>query len=329
MLNELSEIYTPNIRRATITDRIESIYLSALRVTLLTVATILLVGAVIWAVASVTKIIKSPTSVAEKSSIVTSSEVVNQVSQSSEDKTEKAGEISDLHEKTLYYDNFVKRYFSLFHLKYQPYSRSDDKQLTTGEFDDLTINSSTRLDLIRKGQLDFVSDKKDLETFLPVVSEASSSPVTNDRLKKYLSATKRPVATQVLRFRTESRRGWNAFSQSCASWYESPIGCAVTRRVEVPYNEPVTVMRYPEGLASPSEILKTYQDKYFAMLAERRRVNSEEVTSERQEIITGQAAGWSGLSRSIMVLGGFLLLMFFFLLVAIERHLRLRSTSLE
>ncbi|MFL0587740.1 hypothetical protein ACH0BU_14000, partial [Sphingomonas olei] len=65
---------------------------------------------------------------------------------------------------------------------------------------------------------------------------------------------------------------------------------------------------------------------HFQLLAERRERNASEAASQRDEIVRGHAAGWNGLSQSILIAGGFLVLMFFFLLVAIERHQR-RSRS--
>lgn len=308
-------------------DRIESLYLRVLRAALLLVATILLVCAAGWAVYSLVRVLRSPESVVEKPSVVSSAEIVEKGAPSKADAARGTSGANDLRGERAYYDAFVKRYYGVYRSRFEPSLRKDDKRLTIGEFDDLTINSAARLGAVRAGDLSFEQDRQDLEAFLPVVTEAAGSSGTAERLARYRTATKRPVATQVQRTRSETRRGWDPFSQNCENWYESPIGCAVTRRVDVPYTETVKVMRYPEGIASPGEVLKGYQDRYFQLLAERRERNGSEAATAREEIVQGQAAGWAGLSQSVLVVGAFLVLMFFFLLVAIERHQR-RATFL-
>ncbi|MEN2787564.1 hypothetical protein ACFOKI_02910 [Sphingomonas qilianensis] len=321
-LDEIEERSTLIARTGTWLDRIEFLYLRVLRAMLLVGATVLLICALVWAATSVTRILRSPDSVAERPSVVSANELQESGLKMSSSASSNAALNKDFREQRSNYDSFLRRYYSLYRTRYQPNLRTDDKTLAIGEFDDLTINSSARLASIRKGELDFAVDKKDLDTFLPVIVTASSSKSTDDRLSKYRLATKKPVATQVQRTRTETRRGWDPYSENCPAWYESPIGCAVNRQVVVPYSETVKVMRYPDGIASPNEILKSYQDRYFGLLAERRRTNADKASSERQDIVAGQATGWGGLSQSVMIVGAFLVLMFFFLLVAIERHQR-------
>lgn len=303
-------------------DRIEALYLKVLRAALLIVATVLLICAAGWAAYSLMRVMRSPDSVVEKPSVVSVAEIVASEASTKTDAPRAGANVDVLRRERAYYDAFVKKYFALYREKFQPSLRGDDKKLTIGEFDDLTINSSARLDAVRSGDLSFEQDRKDLDGYLPIVTQAANSKQTVERLSRYRTATKRPVATQVQRTRVETRRGWDTFSDNCENWYLSPIGCAVTRRVEVPYTETVQVMRYPDGIASPSEVLKGYQDRYFQLLAERRERNASEAASQRDEIVRGQAAGWNGLSQSILIAGGFLVLMFFFLLVAIERHQR-------
>lgn len=327
-MDAVSERSTFAVRSSSALDRVEKLYLKALRAALLIVATILILCAVAWAGINLMKVMRSPSSVVEAPSAVSASEIALPVSHTSGRSAALEVKQDQLGKQRSYYDNFVKRYYSLYRSKFQPYIRSDDKTLSIGEFDDVTIDSASRLNAIRQGDLSFETDKQDLEAFLPVVTEASSSAATADRLAKYRVAKKQPVTSTVQRTRFETRRGWDSYSESCAAWYESPIGCAVNRRVEVPYRERVTVLRYPNGISSPSEVLKSYQDKYFGLLSERRSANAMKANAEKQEIAAGNVAGWAGLSQSVLIAGAFLVLMFFFLLVAIERHQRRLTSSI-
>lgn len=302
-------------------DRIESVYLKVLRAVVLLVATLLLLWALGWAALSVVRILRSPDSVVEASSTVTSSDLLAGGAERSMLPT-TSSEPRNTAEQRNFYGGFVQRYHRLYKARFEPNLRQDDKRLNQGEFDDLTIDSSGRLRAIRNGELDFATDRADLETYLPVVTEAAEAPETASRLAKYRTAKKQRVVSQVQRTRTETRRGWDSSSMDCSNWYVDPIGCATTRQIETPYTERVTSTRYPDGISSPNQVLKSYQDRYFSLLADRRRESAAKADAERDGISFGQVQGWTGLSQSVLVAGGFLALMFFFLLIAIERHQR-------
>ncbi len=320
-MNDINDAQTFAARSSRTLDKIEALYLKVLRAVLLVVATVLLAWALIWAAINLTRVLRSPDSVVEKPSVVASSEILT-ANVEQKKKSEGSPDDSASREQRAYYDGFIKRYYSLYSQKYQPFMRGDDKRLSMGEFDDLTINTEARLSAIRAGELNFETDKNDLEAYLPIVADATSNKATTDKLQKYRNAKKQSVTTQIRRVRYENRRGWDSLSTYCAGWYESPIGCPVNRRVEVPYSERVTQMRYPEGVLSPNALLKSYQDRYFALLAQRRSLNSADAETEREKITAGNITGWAGLSQATMIAGAFLVLMFFFLLVAIERHQR-------
>lgn len=306
-------------------DRIEAVYLRVLRAVVLLVATLLLLWALGWAALSVVRILRSPDSVVEAPSAVTSSDLLADGTQQTVLPTNPS-EPRNTAEQRNFYGGFVQRYHRLYQARFEPHLRRDDKRLSQGEFDDLTIDSSGRLRAIRNGELDFVTDRADLENYLPVVTEAAEASETANRLAKYRTAKKQRIVSRVQRTRTETRRGWDSSSVSCANWYVDPIGCATTRQIETPYTERVTSTRYPDGISSPNQVLKSYEDGYFFLLADRRRESAAKASAERDSILSGQVRGWTGLSQSILVVGGFLALMFFFLLIAIERHQRGLST---
>ena len=116
---------------------------------------------------------------------------------------------------------------------------------------------------------------------------------------------------------------------ACPDWYQDPMGCTVTRTVEIPYTETVKSMEFPKGTQSHTQIFRAFQDRYFSLLTERRERVAREAQAERESIIEGNATGWISLKTALSVVGGFLVLMFFFLLIAIERHQRRLSAELS
>lgn len=306
--------------------RIESVYLLILRVTILIIATILM-GYAIWLMAtSVYKISQSPSSIHEKTASVAVEEIAQAKASAQLQVQDQQPQVDPAQRH--YYDGFVVRYYSLYRTQFQPYSHPDDKVLSKDEFDDFFIQSGARLDKIRAGGLGFESDKADLEDLLKVMSQASAQPAVRARLAHYKSAQKVQTAQQVQRFKVELRKGWDPYSTACPDWYESPTGCSVTRAVSIPYNETIYSMQYPQGTESNEAIFRALQERYFTLLNQRRADNAAEAEAARQAIADGNIAGRLSLVTALEVFGGFLMLMFFFLLIAIERHQRRLAAEL-
>ncbi|MDB5695767.1 MAG: hypothetical protein JWN21_1310 [Sphingomonas bacterium] len=318
---EEAMVATPGGRVTRALDRAEVIYLRVLRAAILIVATVLLVLAAIGAATALYKIAQSPNSVVEQASTVAADELAGSANSASAVSTTVEVPRNSPAQRR-FYDDFAKRYHGLYRAKFERFQRPDDKKPTVGEFDDLTIDTAGRLRAIADGELSFDTDRADLETYLTTLASAADLAETQKTLEAYRRARKARVASRVERVRYESRRGWDSLSTTCPAWYESPIGCAVTRQVPIPYNATVYTMRYPDGVQSPSQVIKAYQDRYFSLLAERRASNAAEADAKRESILIGKAEGRATLLQVGVVLGGFLLLMFFFLLIAIERHQR-------
>jgi hypothetical protein len=87
-------------------------------------------------------------------------------------------------------------------------------------------------------------------------------------------------------------------------------------------------MQFPEGTQSHAQIFRAFQDRYFSLLQERREANSSAAEKKRQDIIASISDGKLSLLTALQVLGAFLALMFFFLLIAIERHQRRISRAM-
>ena len=302
-------------------DRAERIYLRVLRVTVLIIATLLILYTLYLAIGGLYRISRSPSSVQEAVASVTANEIVGaeDVSAKAADAA-KAPAVDAARQK--YYAEFVKRYYTLFRTRFEPFRQADDKTLSSDEFDDNFVQSAARLQASTNGEIDFEKDRADLEALFGTMNAAAAEPKTAERLERYKAAKKVAVKREVRRTRTEYRSGWNSYSMACSNWYESPMGCAENRAVQVPYTDTVTAMEFPQGTQSHSQVFRAMQDKYFALLDQRRRDNADTAAAKRMEIAEGNIQGQIDLGTALRIFGGFLALMFFFLLIAIERHQR-------
>lgn len=310
----------PRAKLAGALERVEHAYLVFLRAAILILATALLLTAAYLAITGVWKVLQSPSSVKEEVAAVTADELTDaEAPRRPSNPNSKAGQDSTY---LRYYTNFSRRYHELFASKFEPYRQPSDKKLSRDEFDDVFVNSAARVAGIASGDIDFEDDKSDLEKMLVVMTKAAELPETKQRLAKYKAAKKVRVARKVDRTRTEYRSGWNRYSTSCEDWYYQPYGCPEQRAVSVPYTETVYSMEFPEGTQSHTEVFRAFEDRYTDLLTTRREANRDAAEFERQEIILGNALGADSLWKSLSVVAGFLVLMFFFLLIAIERHQR-------
>lgn len=309
-------------RISNVFDKAEAIYLRILRAAILLIATFLLGYAGWMAVESAYKMNQSPDSVQVEGAKVAPDEITN-AEMSTADRTSTGdgkAAFNPIHQG--FYADFVTRYYHLFKSRFEPFRQAEDKNLTQEEFDDAFLNTPDRLNAVTSGQRNFDRDKEDLETLLAVMTDAAQKPLTQKRLREYQSAKKVAVQKKVQRTRTVERRGWDSLSTNCDNWYSTPVGCPDTQTVQVPYTETITNMEFPEGTQTHFQIFRAFQDRYVALLDERRRSSEARAESERQSIIDGITEGRLSLLKALQMVGGFLVLMFFFLLIAIERHQR-------
>jgi hypothetical protein len=308
-------------RIAAVLERAERVYLRVLRVVILLIATLLIVFAGWLVVSSLYKMAQSPDSVEEKAAVVVADELTDAEMPEKETAVANLGSTTNPAQRG-YYISFVNRYYGLFKTKFEPFRQREDKQLTRDQFDDSFVKSTERLKAISTGEMDFERDKADLEALLVVMTQAAAKPQTQQRLQKYRSAKKVQIAKKVQRSRTETRRGWNQYSMDCPGWFNEPVGCAENRQVEIPYTQTVYSQEFPKGTQSHSQIFRAFQDRFFQLLHQRREANAQQAAGERAGILAGIAEGKLSLLTALQILGGFLVLMFFFLLIAIERHQR-------
>ncbi len=135
--------------------------------------------------------------------------------------------------------------------------------------------------------------------------------------KKYQTAEKTAQScSTVQRMRTV----WDSNSMACADWFYAPRGCQVRRAVAVEECVPA----YPEGVESPNEtfarIDEAYRMEWVAKAADARAV----AQAEEMEKEATKAGAPSAFLIALGVFGAFVTVMFLFLLIAVERHLRPR-----
>jgi hypothetical protein len=303
-------------------DRVESIYLRILRAFILIFATGLILYAAVLAVTSLIKISRSPDSVVEEVATVNGQDLL--AAEGAEvprpDRGAEADRTNPAHRR--FYQNFVRRYHAVFRERFEPFRQREDRRLALDAFDDAYIDTEARLAATTDHRLDFDSDRADLERLLAAMSEAAQRPETRRRLQSYRTARKVRACRNVQRTRTVQRSGWDRYSTACPDWFYPPYGCPVQRAVQQPYTERVCEMRFPEGTRSHADIFRAYHDRFFSLLDERRQSNVERAALQRRDIMIGNAEGSVSLESAKWHLGAFLVLMFFFLFVAVERHQR-------
>lgn len=157
---------------------------------------------------------------------------------------------------------------------------------------------------------------------LSVVETASKAAEFQRQLTAYRDAKKVNVCKDVVKTRQRSVSGWDSYATSCVAWYESPVGCRVTRTIDEPYVTKVCEMKFPEELESPAQLLAnsvgTYGVKADAKLTQAR--NSAE--SETADNHARKSQGLENVVSGGKLFIGFLTVMFLYLFIALERHHR-------
>lgn len=304
----------------TTADRLETIYLAALRIMVLVIATLALLVA-IWIAGDGARSLLTPTTVRAKPVAVTGVEVL----QATRDKQAAApGDAASApavpQEVRARHDAFMKGAFETYYRLYAQtaaaYRKPEDKVLTKTELaermgydlDSYAWSSNQTMNL-------FITDASYAEPLLAAARQAVADAGYRSQLVKYKAAEKTAKACH-----TEQRRerGWSSYSTSCDAWWQTPIGCPVI--VEVPHE--VCEPAYPDNIVSPDKAFVDF-DRGYRELWTRRTAAAEEARSAEEDArLALKASGLPKLTKALMLLGGFLAIMFLFLVIAVERHLR-------
>jgi hypothetical protein len=300
-----------------ILNKLERIYLAGIRVIALAAATFLVAFAIWLAASGFYKASRDVSSVKEQPAVVSPEEVAN-IDLREVTKTASQPSAEPLATEKRYYADFAKRYYTLFKAKFEPFKKLDDKALDQKAFDQRYLHTGEKIEAIKEGAVNFSQDRKDLESLLSTIMSAAGNQKTVDRLRAYQSAKKIPVT------RTES----GTREESYCSVYSDYFGqCFAYGTRTVPYSRKVQELKLPAGIVSHTALFGAYQDAYLSKLADKRQANAAAAERARNEILANNANGQARLWTALTVVGGFLVLMFLFLLIALERHQRKIAAS--
>lgn len=294
-------------------DRLEKLYLSAVRVLALLGATALLIWAAWFIVSGLYKVSRDASSIKEVPATVSTEAVLAIPTNDAEATaaTENARKSNPAAQK--YYNGFVSRYYALYQSKFAPFRQATDTALTRKVFDERYVRSSDRIERSSEDSTLLEADKAELEALLTAMSSAAAAKQTTDRLATYKKAKREEVKRTIRSTRTETYcREYGYYINACIDY-----GIR-----EVPQSRTVTESRLPKGVISPPDLFHAYQDRYFSLLADQRRQNARKANAEQLEIEVGNEIGASRLWTAVYIVGAFVSLMFLFLLIAIERHQR-------
>jgi hypothetical protein len=294
--------------------RAEELYLGALRAATLLIASAILLYVTWLLIVGIYNYSRSTSSVVEAPAAVSAQELA-EMSLKEPTATDRSNSSQASAETKVdaFYKDYTKRYHAVFQQKFERYRQASDPKLSLSQFDDSYLKTADRRQAIAEGDLDFTQDKDDLNSLLKVVDEASDLPETKANLAKYQSTPKRRVTKQVRRTRTE---------RYCSYYGYYIDECIMYSSRQVPYVENRVSYELPKGIVSYRDLFGRLQDNYLNGLQTKRADNEADALRQRSEILEANERGRSQLQLALIAGASFLALMFFFLLIAIERHQR-------
>lgn len=299
-------------------DRIERAYLASLRVAILGLATLCLLGAVIFGLNAAWRILVS-TDIDQKPVEVTGAQVAAELKKAAPEPTGRPG-ANEIPTRTRqaharWVRDVLPRYYSVYRTAAEAYKKPEDELLSASQLmDALGYDLQTFADNDEKATA-FILDANYQEQALAAVSAAMSDPAVVSQLTEYKAAEKTAKSCSTT---YQRRSAWDPYSTACYGWYRYPQGCQVTRSVPVERCVPA----YPEGIVSPRVAFGRADQEFFRLWTQQSEQVRAEAQALRDEREATRAQIGPNLLLALQVLGAFLVVMFFFLVVAIERHLR-------
>lgn len=301
-------------------DRVEISYLLALRIAGLLIATLCLAAALFFAGDAIWRLAVS-TQVKAEPTVVDAAVLSNRLA--TPPKPENADDVPDAARAA--HDRFARsvwpRYYAHYKTAFDKYRKTDDELAPSKELMDGLGYSLDDYLLALDGEhsagdrvLRFVNDSGYQTAAIAKVGEVMASPRVVQLLAQYRTAEKserRCITTPETR----------TIPRTCGYYYV--YDCSFTRTVDVERCEAV----YPDGVVSPIQAFERadwlFSDAYFTDEAAKRHAADQKL-AERLET---RAKIGPLLRLSFVILGGFFAVMFLFLIIAIERHLRRLSVQ--
>ena len=299
-------------------DRIERAYLASLRVAILGVATLCLLGAIFFGGNALWRVFIS-TEVKEDPVQVTGAQVAAELKKAAPSRTSanSANQIPAAVRQShaRWVRDVLPAYYAVYQTASRTYKKPEDETLTSEQ-----LMNALGYDLQSYAENEakavaFIRDPNYQAQALAAVTAAIKDPAVVSQLTEYKAAEKtaRSCSTTY-----QSQQVWDSNSTVCSDWYYQPYGCRVTRSVPVERCVPA----YPEGIVSPRVAFGRADGEFFRLWTEQ----SEQASAEAQATRDGREATRAQIGPNLLlvlqILGAFLVIMFFFLVVAIERHLR-------
>jgi hypothetical protein len=251
--------------------------------------------------------------------VVSGGEIVSGIgtvkSASSNDATEsKASESTKKNFKT-----FLNERFSGYYLVYarlaKQFNKPEDRLLTREELANelgYTLDSYTGGD---SAVVLFVDNQEYATQIQAAADLLGRDARVTSVLSQYQTAQK---TAQQCTTQTRSVRGWDSTSTACANWYSPPVGCAVMR--EEPYQQ--CYPAYPDGITSPLAAFIQLDHGFREVWAQRTTHNQAIADAAKAGREAEKARSGAVALKALYIGAAFLVAMFLFLVVAIERHLR-------
>lgn len=298
-------------------DGVEKMYLAILRVAVLTVASLSLLAAAGFAVDGLWRMFVT-TSVEQEATVVSSADVVAAMKTAPPAAERGNPQIPAFIRET--HAAFSNKVFPLYYAVYRQASEAskkpEDRTLSQAE---LMSALGYDLDTYAAGESQatklFVENAEYQRQAQTAVTAAMAEAGTARLLREYKAATK---SAQSCSTQYEQRRFWDYNSTACSDWFYQPYGCNVTRSVPVERCVPA----YPEGIVSPTVAFGRADDAFRTIWAERSANNFQTAQNKRTDREITRSQIGPRLMLALRIIGGFLVVMFFFLLIAVERHLR-------
>lgn len=299
-------------------DRIERAYLASLRVAILGVATLCLLGAIFFGVNAAWRVLVS-TKVEEKPVQVTGAQVAAELKKAAPERSgprqadEIPAPVRQAHAR--WARDVFPGYYAVYRTAAQAYKKPEDELLSSAQLmDALGYDLQTFADDDKKAAA-FIRNGIYQQQALAAVTAAMKDPAVVSQLTDYKAAQK---TAQSCSTTYQRRTVWDPYSTACYNWYEYPQGCNVTRSVPVERCVPA----YPQGIVSPRVAFGRADQEFFRLWTQQTAQVRAEAQASRDGREATRAQIGPNLLLALQILGAFLIIMFFFLMVAIERHLR-------
>lgn len=301
-------------------DRLESVYLAALRIVVLVLATLALLVALYIAGDGLRSLMTSTDVEAEPVS-VSAAELTRAVAakKDASDATDSATTVvSDAakKEQTAFLNGPFAPYYRLYVASAKRFNKPEDTVLSASDLaDKLGYGIADRASSPDATTHLFAADAAYRQQIIDAVKTAAAEPAQLRQLERYRSAQKTDKACRTV---YELRRGWDSYSTGCDGWWQAPTGCPVVRQMPVEKCEPA----YPADITSPVQAFANLDRGFREIWKSKVAASNDKAFDEEEKRSALKATGIPKLTRALVLLGLFLGVMFLFLVIAMERHLR-------